>query len=171
VRSFLIVIAAVGAAGAVAGCGSSGKVSAAPSVNPGLKYAQCMRAHGVTDFPDPGAPGNGPFVSPVPDLSSPVVRTATKACGGLGPGGPATVTVSEARRQGALKFATCMRAHGQPDWPDPSDSATAAPPTNGTAVLLLHGMAFVLPPGMNIQAPATRRAAVACGLHLPRLPA
>jgi hypothetical protein len=51
-----------------------------------LKIAQCMRAHGITNFPDPNA--NGSFTAPVAsssssiDGSSPQYAAAAKICGG-----------------------------------------------------------------------------------------
>jgi hypothetical protein len=44
-----------------------------------LKIAQCMRAHGVTNLPDPNA--NGAFTQPVGN-PSPWYAAAAKACGG-----------------------------------------------------------------------------------------
>lgn len=55
-----VVHAAVSCALAVAACGSSGKSSSAgASGGPLLKLAECMRSHGVPNFPDPGANGGG----------------------------------------------------------------------------------------------------------------
>jgi hypothetical protein len=65
------------------------------------KFSKCMRAHGVSDFPDPGASGrlvvggNSASDGPPPgDLNpdSPVLQKAQKACGGLLPGGSLTAT-------------------------------------------------------------------------------
>jgi hypothetical protein len=60
----------------------------------GLKFARCMRSHGVPNFPDPKAmPGSGanqaarlPGVTGQ-ELQSPDFQAAAKACGG-GPKGP-----------------------------------------------------------------------------------
>jgi hypothetical protein len=50
-----------------------------------LAFAKCMRAHGMTDFPDPdfSAIGHGPpkQASAPPDLSGPVAQKAANACG------------------------------------------------------------------------------------------
>jgi hypothetical protein len=54
-----------------------------------LKYAQCMRSHGVPNYPDPGqndpsaAPGNGPALNP----NSPQFQAASTACQHLLPPG------------------------------------------------------------------------------------
>jgi hypothetical protein len=54
-----------------------------------LKYAQCMRAHGVTKFPDP-KPGGGLTIGPKVgvDPNTPTFKAAQQACQKLVPGGP-----------------------------------------------------------------------------------
>jgi hypothetical protein len=88
-----------------------------------LKYARCMRAHGV-DMPDPkpgeggritmGGPGTGPE-----DQAK--MESAQKACRkileSVRPPERSAEKEQEAKDQ-ALKFARCMRAHGI-DMPDP----------------------------------------------------
>jgi len=51
-----------------------------------VKWAQCMRSHGLPDFPDPNA--QGAFDSSRFDDSSPAFQTASKACTALEPTGP-----------------------------------------------------------------------------------
>ncbi len=50
-----------------------------------VKLAKCMRAHGVSDFPDPSASGAFPF--PKLDARAPQFEQAAKACGAAGPDG------------------------------------------------------------------------------------
>jgi hypothetical protein len=57
-------------------------ISSAPSANEQAKYAQetlkvarCMRAHGVTDYPD-----SGTWTGPNPNPQSPVFKTAAAKC-------------------------------------------------------------------------------------------
>lgn len=55
-----------------------------------LRYAQCMRAHGVTNFPDPST--NGAIVmnpSSGINLNSPTVQAANEACKSYAPGAAA----------------------------------------------------------------------------------
>ena len=48
-----------------------------------LAFAQCMRTHGVPDFPDPTFNNSGPSsVGPQLDPRSPAFRNAAKQCGG-----------------------------------------------------------------------------------------
>jgi hypothetical protein len=158
VRSLGIVIAALLGGFGFAACGSSTQPSAHVSINSGVKFARCMRAHGIASFPDPGA--GGPQETPV--SSSPAFVAAQKACGG-GPGGPGQVHPTEAQRQHAFTFAKCMRAHGVPNFPDPTYSIPSNP---STAVIALRGMVFVFPPGVDPGSPAFRQSASDCGLHL-----
>ena len=53
-----------------------------------LKYAQCMRSHGVPNFPDPTSTGGfdlGPSLGINPQSST--YKTAESACQSLAPGG------------------------------------------------------------------------------------
>lgn len=55
-----------------------------------LKYAKCMRSHGVSDFPDPSADGSLQIQSrPGSDLdpNNPTYKAANEACKHLQPGG------------------------------------------------------------------------------------
>jgi hypothetical protein len=85
-----------------------------------LAYSQCMRAHGVTNFPDPngqgqlfiqGSPGSGL------DPNSPTFQAAQKACQSKMPA--PTKAEQEQALQNALKMSECMRNHGIKDFPDP----------------------------------------------------
>ena len=85
-----------------------------------LAYSQCMRAHGVPDFPDPVGDSLTINASGGSDLSpdSPLFAAAEKVCKSLEPtnhGGHA----SAKDQANALKYAACMRSHGVPDFPDP----------------------------------------------------
>jgi hypothetical protein len=57
----------------------------------GVKFARCMRSHGVPNFPDPKVvsshSGNQQVYLPGINPQSPAFQTAAKACGG-GPKGP-----------------------------------------------------------------------------------
>jgi hypothetical protein len=60
-----------------------------------------------------------------------------------------------------------MRAHGEPGFPDPTDRPPSAPPSGGTAVVVLRDMVFTLGPGVGPRSPAFRQASAACGLRPP----
>jgi hypothetical protein len=113
-----------------AACGSSPTGSATAAGSPGgpakgsaLAYSQCMRAHGITKFPDPNSQG-GISISGGPgsgiDPNSPQFKAADQACRKLLPGSslsPAQQAANEAR---ALRYSQCMRGHGILDFPDPN---------------------------------------------------
>ncbi len=160
-----MVLGAVMCALAIAACGSTGHAGArAPSSVSAdvVRFADCMRSHGVPDFAD----SSGSDTSWVAGGSnqSPAFRSAQKACANLEPGGMGPPTMSEDRRLAALKLAECMRTHDVPGFPDP---ALSVPSTlsSGDVVINLRGMVFVLAPGLNSRSPAFKRAAVACGAH------
>lgn len=47
-----------------------------------IRNAECMRAHGVPNYPDPVFPRGGGIETPVPPNNSPAFLSAAKACGG-----------------------------------------------------------------------------------------
>lgn len=111
-----------GAGAGVANLGSSKTMSAtshassAESVqSQGLRYAACMRAHGEPNFPDPSSSGGIKI-----QLSSGVdpgsqYKAAANACKAFLPSAGITPTQQEQRYASALKYAACMRAHGEPN--------------------------------------------------------
>ncbi len=88
-----------------------------------VKFAECMRANGVSAFPDPNASGeltidavaNGSSV----DTSSAVFTRALDACKDLEPAGFTGHRRSAQQQEFALEFARCMRDNGVEDFPDP----------------------------------------------------
>jgi hypothetical protein len=80
-----------------------------------------MRAHGITDFPDPNSQGQIVLTGrPGSDLNpnSPQFQTASRACQALLPAPP---LAQQAKiKAGNFKYARCMRAHGISDFPDPN---------------------------------------------------
>jgi hypothetical protein len=84
----------------------------------GVKFAECLRTHGVPDFPDPNA--NGEFVYGV-SVSPTVFTRATDACTHLQPPGALSTERTPEQRSASLRFADCMRDNGVKDFPDPVD--------------------------------------------------
>lgn len=125
-RALAIPAALAAAVIALAGCGGSSPSSPTAGGTAGssqgarlLKYSECMRSHGVPDFPDPV---NGQLtVPPGRDLnpSSPAFRSASQACQSLNPHGTPSPGQSAQLTRSALKFAQCMRSHGMPNFHDP----------------------------------------------------
>ena len=104
--------------------GSSGAANTATNVDQGVKFSQCMRANGVSGFPDPGPSGqltidgvvNGSSLNP----NSPSFQQALSACKDLEPPGFMGSTRTPEQQEAALKFAQCMRDNGVSSFPDPS---------------------------------------------------
>jgi hypothetical protein len=124
----------VAAALAAAGCGGSSSSANSSTANGGagnassgsnklVQFADCMRSHGLSNFPDPTAQGT--FNLPPGMSSSPQFQTADQACKSLAPPGslsgqgPTTQQLNQ-----TLKFVSCMRKHGESNFPDPSSNGT-----------------------------------------------
>lgn len=149
----------VSVCGALAACGSSDHP--APNAGPNrLAFSECMRSHGVPDFPDPGGavPTSGSGIGidlagiHVPssiDVHSPAFVSALKSCQKLlfPNGHPA---VSAAQKEQLIAQAQCMRTHGVPNFPDPKF------PSSG-------GIIEAVGLGVNPSSPAFEDATKACG--------
>jgi hypothetical protein len=81
-----------------------------------VKFAECIRAHGVPHFPDPDPKGD--FVFGI-DVSPEVWGKAVDACKALEPPGALSGKRSPKQQSAALRFARCIREHGVKDFPDP----------------------------------------------------
>jgi hypothetical protein len=102
----------------------AGGTSQAAEYTNGLKYADCMRAHGEPGFPDPANPGGFPSAAIERlDPSSTLFSSANSRCVRLLPndGRLTPAELAQVLERG-LKFAQCMRAHGQLNFPDPGVS-------------------------------------------------
>jgi hypothetical protein len=108
---------------ATASTGASSASAGAAAAPDAMKYAQCMRAHGVPDFPDPVDGGfaiNNTAPGSDLDPSSPQFVAADSACKALSPEDrAASGTVDPQVQAEALKYSACMRSHGVPSYPDP----------------------------------------------------
>src|SRR5215468_10697244 len=126
----LALVAAACSSAAKTGTGAGSAGGGGSAKHSELAYSQCMRAHGITDFPDPNAQGgidlNG---GPGSDLnvSSPQFKAANNACKSLLPPQHALSPAQQAKvRAQALKYSRCMRAHGISDFPDPDSQGGIA---------------------------------------------
>jgi hypothetical protein len=124
----LAVAAAVAVLATATACsGSTASSGSAPGGATGemLAYSQCMRAHGVPDFPTPDASGNLQVTPGNPDdpLNSPQEQVANNDCKHLLPGGGASTGGGNQQAISRdLQLAQCMRAHGAANFPDPTVS-------------------------------------------------
>jgi hypothetical protein len=119
----------------VAGCSNAGTASSAgtggnkdaTARDKAVKFSECMRENGVSDFPDPNASGeltidavaNGSSL----DTSSAAFEQAITACKDLEPPGFTGDKRSPEQQAAALEFAQCIRENGVKDFPDPAPDA------------------------------------------------
>jgi hypothetical protein len=158
VNPFAVVITTAGLSLLAAGCGgstatqSSTSSSAASAQQDGaIAFSRCMRSNGVPKFPDPDSGGRLPKVNLQRlGVSSSRLQFAQSGCQHLLPTNDIEASVTQCLSTGdcppallqqilneGLQFARCMRAHGVPNWPDPTrDRDNGAPVFD---LLALHG--------------------------------
>jgi hypothetical protein len=103
-----------------------GTASASASAT-AVKFASCVRAHGVANFPDSAVnitPNGGVefhLAKGTVNPGSPQLKSAMQACQGLiphanvGGSGPSAHSMDQ-----LLKYVQCMRSHGVTDFPEPN---------------------------------------------------
>jgi len=160
--------ACAAAALALAACGSGSPSSADAQdkrEQAQLKFARCMRDHGV-NVPDPkpggdGGPGNVRVGGPGKNAIAPgVMQRADAACRKyLEAVAPKLSPAQQAElRDQALKFAQCMRSHGV-DMPDPEVGK------GGVRIAIRGG-----PGKLNPNSPAFKDAQESCQQFQPKRP-
>jgi hypothetical protein len=108
-----------GAATATAGSTAAATTTKkAGSQDKAIKFAECIRGHGVPHFPDPDAKGEYVFGI---DVSPAVWQRAVNACKALEPPGALSGKRSPKQQSAALRFANCVRDNGVKDFPDPAN--------------------------------------------------
>jgi hypothetical protein len=120
----MIAVIVAGCGNGSAGTGSGGNSTATPHEK-AVKFAECMRANGVSAFPDPNASGeltidavaNGSSL----DTDTAAFKQAMSACKDLEPPGFTGGKVTDQQRKARLEFAQCVRENGVKDFPDPAN--------------------------------------------------
>ena len=119
-----------------------------------VRFASCMRSHGVPNFPDP-------TLAPVAfknalgeAIKSPEGQTGVTVCQHLLPGGRVAAdgqssANSPAQATALLEFAHCLRRHGFANFPDPNSSGA-----------ITHEM--LAADGINLRQPGLLAAADTC---------
>jgi hypothetical protein len=146
-----------GAGLAAAACSGGPPAAAAGSsiYQKTVAYAQCMRSHGVPDFPDPNSQGKLIVAAPNLHVSPQQAQSADQACRHLLPnGGNETAAQKRNDLSQSLKFAACMRAHGEPKFSDPVM-------VNGNVMQHLAG------DGIDMSSPQYKSAWQACQSLIP----
>ena len=161
---------------AIAACGSSSGSTDPPVKSPAaarqaaLAFSRCMRAHGLTSFPDPNAGSSGIQFRVGPssgiDPSSPGFKAARASCHKLLPGGgPGSGHPSAQDKEQMLQISECMRRHGISDFPDPTTSPPD--PSRYGAAIGRNGVFLAIPNTIDTQSPAFEHAASACNFGGP----
>ena len=110
----------VGSAGGSASAGASSLADA-------VAYSQCIRSHGVSNFPDPVKTPDGGYGYRTAgiDPNSTAFQGALQACKALpSPWNSTGQQLSPAQQQAWLNWAKCIRAHGLANFPDPTFSGS-----------------------------------------------
>jgi hypothetical protein len=150
----------------IAACGSSSPSTRDPAkgYSQALAFSKCMRAHGVSNFPDPTTSGGGVRISLNGiNPQAPAFQAAQQSCRHLMPGGgqPSAQASAQARAQ-LLRTSECMRAHGITDFPDPQTGSPPSNPAGYSGVMDINGAFLAIPRSINPQSPAFEQAAAAC---------
>jgi hypothetical protein len=126
------------------------------------RFATCVRAHGVPDFPDPQLSTSGGSVKitmqahpgPHGTDDSASFQSAQQACRSLLPAGLSSGGSTPGLRIQSqyLKAAACVRLHGIPNLPDPTFGG---------------GVHVTLPAGLDQSSPQVVKALAACKSLIP----
>jgi hypothetical protein len=125
----LAMVALIGAgcsnAPSETGTDSSGGNKNATTRGKAVKFSECMRDDGVSEFPDPDASGgltiDGVLNGSSLDPNSPAWKEAVGACKHLQPSGfTGDEEVTDEEQAARLEFAQCIRDNGVKDFPDPA---------------------------------------------------
>jgi aspartyl-tRNA synthetase len=121
----------------------------------GIKFAQCMRDHGV-DMPDPQP--NSPLEMNGKEVSQDKFKAAQEACKQFTPGGNGPAQKMNPQQVDQMrKYAKCMRDHGV-DFPDPDSEGHINIKANGSGNAM-----------MNPDDPTFKKAQEACRSQLPTM--
>jgi hypothetical protein len=128
----VLMLLMMAACGKAAGGDGVATVDDSPSASPsasvsllqqGTAYAQCMRNHGIPQWPDPEVDRDGVRIRGVDkeSVDGTVLESAMRACNALRPQLPApdmALKLDSARYE-----SRCMRDQGVQDYPDPEPDA------------------------------------------------
>jgi hypothetical protein len=161
----LLAVIVAGCSNAPAGTGSSGGHSATATHEKAVKFAECMRANGVSAFPDPDPSGaftvDGVVNGSSLDAGSAAWKKAVDSCKNLEPPGFTGAKVTPQQRTARLEFAQCMRDSGVRDFPDPTADG---PLIDTNRIPSLAGKDPRSDPGLNAAMHKCRDFAAAAGV-------
>jgi hypothetical protein len=156
----LLATACGGSSASAGGSSSPGGPATPPSA---VAYSQCVRSHGIANFPDPPS-GGGLAKASAQQLgvSSSRLQAAQRACQHLIPATGGTIQQQEQRcfpnndcppdvvrelLNVMLRFARCMRTHGVANFPDPTTDPQGQPffdvSAHGISDSMAHSPSFM----------------------------
>jgi hypothetical protein len=106
---------------------AGGSDSSGTALAQAVAYSQCIRSHGVPNFPDPVQTPSGGYGYRTTgiDPNSAAFQGALQSCKGLpSPWNSTGQQLSPAQQQAWLTWAQCIRVHGLPNFPDPTFSGS-----------------------------------------------
>lgn len=151
----------------VAACGASGKPTGSRNSanSQALKFADCMRSHGVSNFPDPSSGGDfqiqaGSGVNP----HSPAFKGAQAQCAKLLPRDSSSALESPPEQiiEQMLTVSRCMRARRVSGFPDPTLGPPPPAPQEFAIAIGRDGVSLLVPKTIDVSSPAFKQAAVRC---------
>ena len=142
----LVVLAA--ACSSPSSAGGSPAAAGSATSSSAVAYSHCMRSHGEPTFADPPSSGLVPKADPQElGVSSSQLQAAQRACQHLYPtnGGALGASLRQCEETGDCPqamvqrvvsdmrlLARCMRSHGVPNFPDPTNGGSGGPVFNIT---------------------------------------
>jgi len=139
--------AACGGSPSSAGSGGSPGSGGSATSPSAVAYSACIRSHGVPNYPDPDSSGQLPKTdAQVLGVSTSQYQAAQRVCRHLLPTGGSLPQLEHQCMQNSdcppalvqqmmtadLKLARCMRSHGVPNFPDPTNGGSSGPIFNIT---------------------------------------
>jgi hypothetical protein len=169
-RAALVAVALGSVALLAAACSGSSGAGADPGTSPGnatagdLTYSQCMRSHGISNFPDPNSNGSiGISASSGINPNSSQYLAASKACQSK-LGGQQNEAQQIADYPAELKYAHCMQSRGV-EVPDPQAPGAGGANTQSNSSPGSPGASNGN--GVNPNSPQYIAASKACQRYLP----
>lgn len=124
VANVVLAVLVAGCSGASDGSQGDRTAGSTGSTSP-VAFSECIRSHGVVNFPDPNGDGTIPKVSPLQlGVSDSRFQEAQQSCANL------LLPSNNQTHQtlsGMRVFAQCIRAHGVHEWPDPTTDDQGQP--------------------------------------------
>jgi len=138
----LTLLAACSGSPSSAGSGGAPNAGGSATSRSAVAYSACMRSHGVPNYPDPDSSGQLPKGdAQLLGVSTSQYRAAQQACRHLLPTGGSLQQQEDQCMQNSdcpqalvqqmlaadRKLARCMRSHGVPNFPDPTNGGSGGP--------------------------------------------